>query len=56
MTKEELPSAVDDAPDVISGLTPEEKKRIEKEKEEERKKEREERLRKMREEDPFIYD
>ena len=27
MTKEQLPSAVDDAADVMSGLTPEEKKR-----------------------------
>ena len=46
------PSAVDDAADVISGLTPEEKARIKKEKEQELK----ERIEELKKKDPFIYD
>ena len=50
--REQLPSAVDDAADVISGLTPEEKARIKKEKEQELK----ERIEELKKKDPFIYD
>ena len=49
--REQLPSAVDDAADVISGLTPEEKARIKKEKEQELK----ERIEELKKKDPFIY-
>ena len=48
----QTPSAVDDAADVMSGLTPEEKERIKKEKEQELK----ERIEELKKKDPFIYD